>query len=163
MKYCPNCQANVEGLLYRCDCCGASLEPREKHFFGCVIYELPQCLGFSKLTWEMIDALQPTNPEKYEAFLEEVTIGMVCYPESILADGNIKNRLYYSQKKKYASITITVNFNDFIMADRKEKSSLVASALLQAVHLLQTRLHKSKLDIDDIVAHADTVLNKYII
>ena len=162
MKICPKCQANVEGLIFRCDCCGASLE-QKKHFFTCSVYELPQCLGFSKLTRKMIDALQPANHEAYENFLVEVGIRMVCYPESILEDGNIKIRLYYSPKKKLASMTITVNYNDFVKADRKEKGSLIANALLQGVHLLQIRLHKNQLCIDDIVAHADAVLNKYII
>ena len=162
MKYCPKCQADVEGLVYRCDCCGASLEEKKKRFFTCGVYELPQCLGFSSLTYEMIDALQPKNPEKYETFLEEVGIRMICYPESILANGNIKKRLEYSQKKKYARLTITVNFNEFIYANREKKANLVATALLQGVHLLQTRLYKSQLSIDDIVTQAETLLSKYI-
>lgn len=162
MKWCPECGADVEGLLYRCDCCGASLEEEKKRFFTCGVYELPQCFGFSSLTYEMVDALQPESPEKYEAFLEEVGIRMICYPESILADGNIKNRLQYSQKKKYAGLTITVNFNEFVYADREEKANLVATALLQGIHLLQTRLHKSKLNIDDIVAQAEVLLNEHI-
>lgn len=162
MKWCPECGADVEGLLYRCDCCGASLEEKKKRFFTCGVYELPQCLGFSSLTYEMIDALQPENSEKYETFLEEVGIRMICYPESILADGNIKNRLQYSQKKKYAGLTITVSFNEFVYANREEKANLVATALLQGVHLLQTRLCKSQLSIDDIVAQAETLLSKYI-
>lgn len=110
----------------------------------------------------MIDALQPKNPEKYEAFLEEVGIRMVCYPETILANGNIKDRLRYSPKKKYAGLTITVNFNEFVYADREEKARLVAKALLQGVYLLQTRLRKSKLSIDDLVVQADRRLKKYI-
>lgn len=162
MKWCPECGADVEGLLYRCDCCGASLEEKKKRFFTCGVYELPQCLGFSSLTYEMVDALQPENPEKYEGFLEEVGIRMICYPESILVDGNIKNRLQYSQKKKYAGLTITVNFNEFVYANREEKANLVATALLQGVHLLQTRLSKSQFSIDDIVVQAERLLSKYI-
>lgn len=162
MKCCPKCGADVEGLLHRCDCCGASLELLKRRFFNCGIYELPQCLGFSSLIYEMVDALQPKNPEKYEVFLESVGISMVCYPEWMLMDGNIKNRLNYSQKKKYAGITITVNYNDFVSADNEEKANLVATALLQGIHLLQARLHKSKLSIDDIVAQAETLLSKYI-
>ncbi len=162
MKYCPKCGADVEGLLHRCDCCGASLEQQKRRFFNCGIYELPQCLGFSSLIYEMVDALQPKNPEKYEDFLESVGISMVCYPEWMLMDGNIRNRLNYSQKKKYAGITITVNYNDFVSADNKEKANLVATALLQGIHLLQARLHKSKLSIDDIVAQAEMLLNKYL-
>lgn len=161
MKYCPKCQADVEGLLYRCDCCGASLEPRKKRFFTCGIYELPQCLGFSSFTQEMIDSIQPEDPEKYGTFLEQIGIRMVCYPEWILADGNIKNRLYYSPKRKYAGLTIVVNFNDFVTADRTEKANLIAVALQQGVHLLQTRLNKYTLNIDDMVAQVDAALEKY--
>ena len=162
MKWCPECGADVEGLLYRCDCCGASLEEEKKRFFTCAIYELPQCFGFASLIYEMIDALQPDNPEKYETFLEEVGIRMICYPESLLVDGNIKNRLQYSQNKKYAGLTITVNFNDFVYADNAEKANLVATALLHGIHLLQTRLHKSKLSIDDMVTRSEKLLDKYI-
>ena len=163
MKRCPECGADVEGLLYYCDCCGASLEKKRKRFFTCGVYELPQCLCFSSLAYEMIDALQPENAEKYDSFLSEVGISMICYPESILVDGNIKNRLQYSQKKKYARLTITVNFNEFVYANREEKASLVATAILQGVHFLQTRLSKSQLNIDDIVAQAAAQLSKYII
>ena len=162
MEWCPECGADVEGLLYRCDCCGASLEEKKKRFFTCGVYELPQCLGFSSLIYEMVDALQPEHPEKYESFLEEVGIRMICYPEAILVDGNIKNLLKYSQKKKYAGLTITVNFNEYIYADREERANLVATALLQGIHMLQARLYKSKLSIDDIVAQAETLLSKYI-
>jgi len=163
MKWCPGCGADVEGLLYRCDCCGASLVEKKNRFFTCGVYEFPQCIGFSSLTYEMVDALQPENPGKYEAFLEEVGIGMICYPESILNDGKIKNQLRYSQKKKYAGLTITVNFNEFVYADKVKKAKLVATALLQGIYLLQARLQKSKLNIDDIITQAEMVLNKYII
>jgi hypothetical protein len=111
----------------------------------------------------MIDMLQPENPEKYQEFLEEVGIRMVCYPEAILTNGNIKPRVYYSQKKKSAGLTIVVNFKEFVYADKEKKASLVAMALLQGVHLLQSRLRKSKLSIDDIVTEANATLNKYII
>ncbi len=162
MKYCPECQANVEGLIDHCDCCGASLKLRERRFFTCGVYELPQCLGFSSLVYEMINALQPEDSEKYAAFLEEVGFRMICYPEWILVDGNIKNRLYYSSKKKCAGITITINYNDFISSDIKKKGCLIATSLLENLHLLQKRLYKDKLYIDDLVEKADVILGKYI-
>ena len=162
MKFCPECGADVEGLVDHCDCCGTSFESQKQHFFTCGVYELPQCFGFSALTYEMIDALQPKNPEKYRDFLEEVGIRMICYPESILADGNIKNRLQYSQNKRCARLTITVNFNEFVCADKEGKANMVATALLQGIHLLQRRLEKSKRSIDDIVEQAEMLLNRYI-
>lgn len=162
MDYCPKCHANVEGLLYRCDCCGASLEPPKKHFFACGIYELPQCLGFSSITRELLSYLQPETPEKYESFLREVGIKMVCYPESILTDGNIKTRVQYSFKKKQARMTLIVDYDDFITSDSEEKKEIIANVLLHGIHLLQARLHKSNLSIDDIVTQANNNLGKYI-
>lgn len=162
MKYCPECQANVEGLIEHCDCCGASLKPKTKRFFVCGIFELPQCLYFSSLIYEMLDAIQPKNPEKYKTYLEQVGIRMVCYPEWILDDGNIKNRLRYYKNDKYASLTVIVDYREFVMADKDKKAYLVANALLQGILLLQARLHRDKICIDDIVAHAFAVLNKYL-
>jgi hypothetical protein len=70
---------------------------------------------------------------------------------------------YDIHKKKYAGLTIIVDFNEFVYADREEKASLVAKAILQGVSLLQTRLYKSKVSIDDLVMEADRLLKKYII
>ena len=161
MKYCSKCKANVEGLVYRCDCCGALLE-QQKRFFTCSVYELPQCLEFSAITREMVNGLQPKNVEKYEDFLDGVGIRMICYPEWMLTDGNIKKQVRYSSKKKYVQMTVVVNYNDYIDADRKGKANLVATAILQGIHLLQMRLDKDKLNIDGIVIQAEKLLKKYI-
>ena len=32
MKFCPNCGANVEGLIHHCDCCGALLSTTSSFF-----------------------------------------------------------------------------------------------------------------------------------
>ena len=161
MKTCPKCHANAEGLVFRCDCCGSLLE-HNKDLFSCAIFELPQCLGFSNLIYEMVDAIQPPNPDKYNSFLNEIGISMICYPDWMLEEGNIKSRLYYSAQKKYASLRIIVNYNEFVYSDKIGKANLVAAALLQGIHSLQTRLNKSKLDINDIVTKAEVILDKYI-
>ena len=166
MKYCPKCQANVEGLLYRCDCCGASLEQEKKRLFKCVIYELPQCLGFSDITRELIDAIQPQNIGEYGDFLECIGISVICYPEWMLESGNIKNRVRYSKEKKYMSLTVTVDFDSFVKAaaerDNNKKYSLVANTLLSGIYSIQKRLSKSKLNIDSIVKRAETKFSEYI-
>lgn len=162
MKYCPNCQADVEGLLYYCDCCGGLLDPPPKRFFKCGIYELPQCLGFSALVYEMEDAIQPETPDKYKEFLEWVGISMVCYPKWMLEDGNIKNKLYYSAKKKYAGLTIVVDFEGFMKASPEEKSKIVARALLEGIKLLEVRLLKRGFSIVDTIVDTESVLKQYM-
>ncbi len=166
MKYCPECKANTEGLLSRCDCCGASLEQEKKHLIKCGIYELPQCLGFSNTIRELINAIQPQNIDEYSDFLECIGISVICYPEWMLESGNIKNRVRYSKEKKYMSLTITVDFDSFVKAaaerDNNKKYRLVANALLSGIYSIQKRLSKSKLNINGIVKKAETEFAEYI-
>ena len=46
MKWCPECGADVEGLLYRCDCCGASLEEQKNAFLLAVSTNFPNASVF---------------------------------------------------------------------------------------------------------------------
>lgn len=113
----------------------------------------------------MIDALQPTNLIDCSA-VQQIGISMICYPNWILEDGNIKKRVYYSHKKQYVGLTTVVNFDDFIGAvansDQRAKEKLIAHSLLQGIYMVQTRLRKNKLSIDDVVSHVESVLNKYL-
>lgn len=162
MKYCPKCRADVEGLLYHCDLCGAPLQAPKERFFKCGIYEVPQCLGFSSLCYEIFDAIQPDQPEKYSSFLDEVLVAMVCFPEAMLQDMNIKDRLIYYSRKKYVNMTITVDIDDFVCANMDEKASIVAKAILEGIYLLRDRMRQYKHDIDDIVTQAEVALAKYL-
>ncbi len=164
MKYCPECQANVEGLLKRCDCCGASLLPRKKEFFGAAIYEVDGCYNFASIVREIISAIQPAEPEKYSDFLGKVCMGIICYPQWMHEDGNIKKKLslYYSPKQKYANLTIVVDYKQFIAGDTDKRKCLVAAAVQQGIHLLQDRVKKYKENIDDLVIQTDAILFEYM-
>ena len=111
----------------------------------------------------MIDRLQPENPEKYQDSLEEIGIRMVCYPEAILTNGNIKSRVYYSKQKRCAGIIVVVDFKKFVCSDRDTKASLIATALLEGICSLEKRLQKSNVNIDEIIARATDLLKQYII
>lgn len=161
VKCCSKCKADVEGLLYCCDLCGAPLQTEKERFFKRGTYKAPQWLEFPKSCYEMLDAIQPADPEKYSDFLEEVLVSMVCHPGAVLADHNIHDRLIYYPKKKYANMTITVDMDDFVYADREEKASQIADAILRGIYMLQDRMRKYQRDIDDIVIQAETALGKY--
>ena len=161
MKCCPNCGANVEGLLYWCDCCLSPLHPK-KQFVGCAIYDLPQCLGFASLIREITDAIQPENPDQYSEFLDEYVIGMYCLPKGMLENFKIKEYLSYWPSKKYGSMKIIVDYDEYIHADKKGKARLVADGLLRALCALESRLQKKGLSIDDMLTRAKTVLGEYI-
>ena len=158
MKCCPNCGADVEGLIHHCDLCGESLDTR-KYLFSCGIHELQSGLGFSRLAWDMIETLEPQDSSKYAAFLERVLLSLVCLPTGLLTDMNIKNRITYSEKKRVARITVIVDYDEFVRSDKKRKSALVATAINLATHMLELRLRKSGYSIDELVFQADTILS----
>lgn len=162
MKLCPKCQANVEGLVGYCDCCGASLDT-QTHLFTCVCHDFPECLGFASLTFSMLDEIEPTDPSQYTGFLEKIAFELFCYPESIINAEKISNRVFFSAKRKYARVTVVVDYDDYVFADQNEKVSLIANAILQGIQLLHGRLQKYKVDIDEIVSQAHSILNKKLV
>ena len=161
MKLCPQCQANVEGLIGHCDCCGASLDTRT-YMFSCGVHDVPECLGFSSLAFQLTEELEPEDTARFADFLEKVVIELFCYPEAMVIDNNIKNDVYYSAAKKFARVTAVVSYWDFVFADQDKKAGLVARAIHQGIHSLQARLCKKNVSIAEITANADRVLKKYV-
>jgi len=162
MKICPKCGANVDGLIDRCDCCGSSLEAT-KNFFVCALFELPQCLMFSTIARKMILEIQPSNSLYYSTFLEQVGFSLICYPKSMLLAENIKQRIVFYKKEKYASLTLLIDFNEYVSSYNFYKEHLVANAIIQGLQMLEKRLNKSDYSICEIVQHAEQVLNRYIL
>jgi hypothetical protein len=111
----------------------------------------------------MMKEIEPDEPTKYGEFLECISFMLICYPKWMLADGNIKNRVHYLSTKKQVNVTVVIDYQEYISASKEKKAHLVADAILRGMHMLQDRLKKYKLNINDLVNNADTVLNKYIV
>ncbi len=83
---------------------------------------------------------------------------------------NMKSGLRYYEKKKYASVTLTIDFNRFAYTneakteytDKKHRVKMIAEAIKDLIHLLQKRLDKYHHDITDLVVEADAILEKYL-
>ena len=157
MKLCPRCQANIEGLIHHCDCCGALLNDK-KHLFFLGIYSLPQCLLLSELTNIFFDEIEPENASQYSNFLDEIDFMLICYPDSMNKAFNVKNNVRYSPKLKKGYITMLIPFNDFIYANKGVKAVLITEAILNGLRLLQNRLHKYKFNIDQYVTDCEKKL-----
>lgn len=162
MELCPKCGANVEGLVHHCDICGASLcTESPPPFVVSFCYEFISCSYFHVLINSMVHEIQPTDTSQYEGFLKQIEIISYCFPESLLEEGKIKNRVMYSNTKKVGRITIVVDYKEFVLADVSGKARLVAEALCRGISLLQDRMHKYKFDISDIKTHIHNTLTKY--
>lgn len=55
-----------------------------------------------------------------------------------------------------------VDFDSFVKADSKEKSKIVAQALLEGIELLEERLLKCGFSIRDTIVDAESVLKQYM-
>ncbi len=156
MKLCPKCQANVEGLVDHCDCCGASLNPR-KSLFLCACYDLPECLGFASLSYHFLESIEPSEADRYSSFLEKVFVEMFCYPDSMIQRVNIRNRVYFSKKRKFARVSIVVPYDEFVYAGKKNKQTIVYHALYRGIQMLEKRLQKDKCDISELLKDAERI------
>lgn len=159
MRLCPNCNANVEGLIHHCVCCGALLNFKS-HFFKWFIYEFPT--GFSLVLDKVNKELVYLDFPQYESFLKEVEIELFCYPENVVAESRIKQRIFYSAKRKFSRITLVINYEEFLKASMEGKQSMIASALSNGVDMLQRRLQRDHLKIDELVDIVNSNLHKYL-
>lgn len=160
MKCCPSCGANVEGLVHYCDCCGATLTPRN-NLFHRICYSVQECFGLSKYSDEILEKLEPVNSLQFSDFLDRIDFELVCYPDSLLEAGNVKEKVFFSAKRKLARITVVVGYHDYIFADNKGKEALVARSMHRGIQMLQGRLKKYKLSIEDLVSRSEEILRDY--
>jgi len=161
VKYCPKCGVDVEGLLHRCDCCGAELDPKPQLFI-CGIYDLPECLGFSRLAFNMMEEIEPKDIETYTPYFKQIHFKLLCLPGSILSDWGAKNKVIYSPRRKEITVTEIVDYQEFVLSDGKEKADLVAGAILNGLNRVQTRLKKDKISIETLLNDAKNTLEKYL-
>ena len=159
MKLCPECHANVEGLIDHCDCCGASFDTQRK-LFSCGVHDMPECLGLASLSFRILDEMEPENPQQYSDFLKNIVFCVICYPETQAKDKK-KVSVSYSSVKKKAKVTIEIDYDDFVFAPMEDKAYLVANALCHGICLLGEKLKKNHFDIDEIEEKAKCMLKRY--
>lgn len=154
-KLCPNYQANVEGLIRYCDCCGAPLEP-QKPFFSYFAYttgasgDLPQYLN---KIWGSLDKIDVSC---YCSILSNIDFDFYCYPNEMLAEKKSGIRFYASKKQIVA--TVVVGYEDYISGTSDEKLSTLIQCVYRAIISAQERLLKKNMDISGLVTAVESSL-----
>lgn len=140
-KLCPQCGANVEGLLHRCDCCGASLQHKlESILFFSTESKSPASI----LIMQILNPVGAAFTEKYHAEkfsenLEKIAIIPVCIPESMIQDGWLKERRYVSLKKRYADIRLHIPYDAFVQGDESIRVWLCMKNIADAVSYIKKK------------------------
>lgn len=151
MKYCPSCGTNVEGLTHHCDCCGALLSTTTSFFvWHTFVTEASGDLYiFMRDSFQQLEGI---DFSKYSNILQIIEVCVFCYPESMIIEQGIKNRLYFSIIRKKASLTVVLNYDEYISRSRSEKKEQLGVELKAGFTRIRQKVSKLSLELDQLLA-----------
>ena len=148
---CPKCGANVEGLVEWCDCCGAALDPK-KTLFSWMTYSTGAFFDIGLYLGEIFEKLDQIPPEPYADYLERIEFDFWCYPI------DKRSGVTYYASRKHAIVTIEVDPEEYLWGTKEEKRALLLREVKEKLRLLQGRLEKKDIHIDDLFQRVDGIL-----
>ena len=150
---CPNCGANVEGLISRCDCCGAELHPK-KTLFSRMTYCTGAFFDIDQYLNAIFDQLDTIPPEPYTDVLERIEFDFWCYPIDKKAGVT-----YYASRKR-AIVTIRVDADAYIHGTKAEKLALLTCEVREKTDLLRRRLAGKNIHMDGLFLQIGEALRR---
>lgn len=132
MKNCPNCGANVEGLLYQCDCCGARLSSNNPVFvqYTNTMAETGDLGSYMK---NILEKLNDGQIEKLFFPLNTIAFETYCYPEEMVLKFNIRNKNYVSLRKKKAILTRVICYEEFVVMSKCQKMTFLSEVVKEGL------------------------------
>lgn len=141
MDICPNCGANVEGLVYHCDCCGAPLKTVAEMF----VYHAMTVAAAGDVTnylKPIVHRLNKSGLESTFAPIHPIILEVFCYPQHMLQELHIRKKVYLSRKKNKAILTEVIPYDAFTEASQHQKEALVRDAVSHGLSCLLKRIGK---------------------
>ena len=138
---CPNCGANVEGLLHRCDCGGADLAPEKPFlFFSVVAWRTSAMLIMDILRPVERAFIQRYGMNSYSEALDQIAIIPLCFPEEIHQDPEIeRERQYVTLKNRYADLRLHISYESLIRGGQEERLRLCAENIASAAEYVHRK------------------------
>lgn len=142
MKCCPNCGANVEGLLYQCDCCGAMLLQTNPVFvqYTNTVAEAGKVSSYMKV---ILDKLNLGCVDSYFPQFNTIAFEMYCYPEDMVHKFNIHDKNYVSLRRKKAILTRTIRCEEFLMLEECQKITMLSKLVMEGLLGLHAKVSSS--------------------
>ena len=138
-KLCPNCRANVEGLVHRCDCCGATLD-KKPSFFIWHTYMTQESGDLQALTKKIFDEKAvPENPDHLD-YAQKIIFDIYCYPQDML--GDVTNKVIYYRTKKECCIRIVLDYEKYVTSNSFEKTEMITDGIIAGIELFESRFKK---------------------
>lgn len=148
LKLCPNCKANVEGLISRCNCCGALLN-KKSSFFIWHTYMTPESGDLQFLTKQIFAKIEDIDTLYYNNYIQNVIFEIFCYPPNMI--NNMTNKVIYYSSKKKCHIKIIISYDNYISSSLCVKTSLITDGIKFGMNTLSNRLKYYRINIDDLV------------
>ena len=151
LKECPNCGADVEGLIHHCDCCGELLYPKET-LFSYMVYEAGSYFDIQLYLNKIFDKLSEVPVAPYQEAIRRIEFDFWCYP--------IKKKpgaTYYSSRKSVIA-TIRLDNSDYIFCSKQEKMELLVDEMQSKIDILEARLRERKIDCEELFKQIKEIL-----
>lgn len=131
MKFCPNCGANVEGLVAWCDCCGAPFENND--YMTAHSFYFQEFGDIGRLIDGVVEGLNQKNLPAAIPSISSIELVTYCYPSALVQELNLRNRSRLTKKTKKATITIVFDSELYAEMTASEKSAYVEQTILSAL------------------------------
>lgn len=150
MKYCPKCKANVEGLIDHCDCCGAPLDGQTS-FFIWHEFEVAASGDVSNYLRVLFESANSCNLEMIVPYLHAIVFDVFCYPEHMLKEYGIRERMFFFNAKQQLNIKIVLPFESYVLENRTGKQQIVYNSVCANLRKAAKKYEKRVPNIEQFV------------
>lgn len=130
MNFCPNCGANVEGLISWCDCCGAPLVNDDYIIAHSLYFEEYGDIG--RLIDAVVERLNQKNLPTVIPSISKIELVIYCYPSALVQKLNLRKCSRLTKKTRKAIITIVFDSEFYAEMTANEKEAYVEQTILSA-------------------------------
>lgn len=131
MKFCPNCGANIEGLISWCDCCGAPLENDD--YIILHAHDFQESGDIANIINAVVARLNQKELHTAIPSIAAIELETYCYPSALVKELNLRNRSRFSKKTNRATITIVFDYELYVNKTAREKEAYVEQTILSAL------------------------------
>lgn len=131
MKSCPNCGANIDGLVGWCDCCGMALLSSE--YVVLFEHDYIEAGDIGKYLTNAVANLNKLGLEQFSPSFSRIEFITYCYPAQLVRDLKLTNRIRLSRKARRATVTLVFNYEVYIKLSAAEKNTYVNHTVHTAI------------------------------
>lgn len=156
LKYCKYCNANIEGLINHCDCCGAPISANTELFVPHT-FTTVGCGAIPIYIKEIFEQLNRLGELYAVNDILTFSFYIFCFPTSYYHTNKKTSARFYSEKSKM-EINVVIDYDEYISVPVQMRAVLVRKELLQGFLIAKERCRQKKIDIQALAVAVERVL-----